>query len=654
MSSETLRGQRQKLTAAAKAIMWMPGGVQTITLDKGGKAHTITVQVDRDTASTMQRDLEGKLTASEHRPFFDFAHDEKLAAAWPTSFEWRDEPPGVYATVEWSDSGLKAVDGKDYRAFSPAFYANTTRGTPDKPARVTGAPMSMGGLVNDPAFKTILPLWARAGAPSTHNNRRQYNMTDTELAKLQAKRTELAESLETLKATNTTPKQDLADAEAELYGIDLQIENAKLQAKVAKQEEAELKAREANAEALVLQAVASGQIPSRDEAMRAEWKKLLTDDPSKAVLLAARPHSPALAYRRATQHASIETGQEDIRDALHAYACERNPRERGKLFASRISKRINEVLEMDSDTVLRGANTLGTVAGELILQRSLEYFRVRYPLLGRIATDFSAEPCVFNKEINTRVVSQVGATAYNTSTGYAVENTTTTDVPITIDQHYSSQVSFNANEQASTFRMLFEEQVPAMIDGLAKTMCDQLLAIITTTNFTNITTAAAVDFDRTTVLEIGDALDTRGVPSGNRTLLLNGTYYVALMGDSAIVSLGSNQQSGIITGDTLPDVGGFGVLKVPALPTTGNLTGFALNKAALVIATRLPNDYSTAIPGATGGGVVGTVTDPMTGLSMMSVKFINHLLGASYMRFALMWGVAKGAATGGQFLRSSA
>jgi hypothetical protein len=74
----------------------------------------------------------------------------------------------------------------------------------------------------------------------------------------------------------------------------------------------------------------------------------------------------------------------------------------------------------------------------------------------------------------------------------------------------------------------------------------------------------------------------------------------------------------------------------------------------MVLATRLPTDYASVFPEASGGGSVVTVTNPDTGMSVALAKYIDHVKGQASMRVAIMYGVAKGQIAAGQILRSGA
>jgi hypothetical protein len=102
----------------------------------------------------------------------------------------------------------------------------------------------------------------------------------------------------------------------------------------------------------------------------------------------------------------------------------------------------------------------------------------------------------------------------------------------------------------------------------------------------------------------------------------------------------------------MPPVGGFDVVRAINLPGTGNLTGFGFRKDALVVATRLPEDYTRAFPGAAHGSV-SVVTNPDTGISVQKVDFVDHRLAKALSRIAWAYGVAKGNGLSGQRLVSA-
>lgn len=173
------------------AIMFMPAGDHTITPGAGEGSAEVTIRIDASTATILNASLK-KINAAiaPQRVFIDKEHEGKEATAWPEEFFWSQTPePGVYARVEYSELGKQLILGKVIRAFSPSFTTDAAlpkkilprqhivlaagkRGSAENPARVTGlAWPDVGTLTNNPAFRKILPLWAKsaAGARPTSN-----------------------------------------------------------------------------------------------------------------------------------------------------------------------------------------------------------------------------------------------------------------------------------------------------------------------------------------------------------------------------------------------------------------------------------------------------------------------------------------------------
>lgn len=275
-------------------VMVFPAGVHKIVASRAGEPVTATVSIGPEAARAMQASLQAHLAAGPQKPWFDFDHANGPASAWPIGFEWRDAPtPGVYAKVEWSKAGKEAIEGKMYRAFSPVFHVDKST-----PAKVTGAPLNMGALVNAPAFREISPIWAQARQQKEGNNK----MTEQELAALQARNTELESENKALKASANTAALE-AKHNTAIAAKDSEItllKNEVTTLKAAAQERAKN-----DAKAAVSAAVARGALPPKDEAIQAKWRSLIEADPSNAELLGKLQGNPAL---QASTTASLAAG----------------------------------------------------------------------------------------------------------------------------------------------------------------------------------------------------------------------------------------------------------------------------------------------------------------------------------------------------------
>jgi len=403
------------------------------------------------------------------------------------------------------------------------------------------------------------------------------------------------------------------------------------------------------ARAAVQAATMRGALPPQNTDLHEQWQRLIEQEPAHAALLAALPSHPALGTVVTAASGSASVVADDSRRVLQAYAAARPGGERGAIWARDLRARVAR----GDESVIQAANSLGTLVGDLVTQRALDLLKLRFPVLNRISTDFSPENAAFNQTIRTRIRTVPGVTDYSPATGYATSDVTSTDVNVTLNAHKAVQIAFTANDLASTRRMLFGEQEEGIHYALGKSLVDALYALLAPVTFPAKTIQALAGFGRATVVSMARDLSKRGVPTTHRTLLLYSDYFAALASDSALVSLAAYQRPELITSYQLPNVAGFDIYEAVNLPPTGNLTGFGFSPDALILATRLPNDYTTVFPGATGGGITTVVTNPDTGMSVMLVQYLNHQLGQAVMRVAFMFGVAAGQTPSGQLLVSA-
>lgn len=685
-------------SAVDNMLMWMPGGVHHIKPGLGDNAKAdIWVKVDKESAKEVQASFEAfSKEYAPQRAFFDKEHEAKDATAWPTEFVWMDSPkPGIYARCEFTKLGRELIDGKVQRGFSPTFFTDAElpkrtsiragetyavkaggKGSRENPARITDIHFpSAGGFTNFPAFRNNLPLWAKhAGATSTATTTPKNMKTKAELeAEIQRLSAEVAE----LTAADQND-QSVADGilqknnEIELAKAQLTAREA-VDAKEALEKEV-MATRRAKAQEAVATAVKRGAIPAKDSALQASWVEQCTQDPDKMLPLLARIPStaayaaPSMQWEsrpRTTITASISReSNERVLSELNAICARQGKaselpygqrKEVAKEFATLYAREIRARLDEGDEIPLKAGNSLGTLAQTLVATRTLELLTKELPLLRSITTDFSDQIVSYGDSLKTRIVGIPTVQTYNTTTGWpTTSDVTTTDVTITYNQFKGVPVTFLGHEISGTVRRLFDEIAPAQAYALGNNMVDYVFSLITSGNFTNTATNAALpDFGRSTVIDMGTALRLRGVPAGpgNRTLIVNSDYYGGLLKDLTVSEMGTNMRPEIITNNILPNLAGFQVIDTPTLPSTGNLAGFAFSKSALVLASRLSADYVSAIPGS-GNGNLTVVTTP-SGFSANLVQYVNHGSGASVSRLEVIYGASAGQNDAGQRLVSA-
>jgi len=570
-------------------ILYLPAGTSRIHAGSDTEAGFHgDVTVDAAVAARLQAALLA-LRAARHRAWIDADHSNGAALGDVRELRWQ-EGLGILARVDWTPAGERALREKAYASFSPAFLLDRASSRPS--GLVHGE--AVGALVNAPAFGARLQIIAAAAAPQPPINQ---------------------------PATATQPAMNKI---AEALGLSAE-----------------------STEEQIIAAIAALKDGAKKEEITAALAKAKAEaEAAKVEATRAKQEADTLRIA-ATARATSEPG---LLENLKAYA-KAEPTTRRRILAS---SRLRQDLKASGEGMkILAANSLGTLVGDLVLQSALPLLKLQFPILGHISTDFSDASVQFGQIIKSRIRSIPTVVDYNTTTGYATSDAATVDVPVTIDAHKAVQIAFNANETASTNRDLFGEQVEGISYALGKALVDALYANITAANFTATATTIAVgSMDRKTMVKLAKALTGRGVPLLNRFCLLNQDYYEALANDATILNLAAHQKPELITGYQLPPIATLTPIEAPNLITTGNLTGFAGTPDALVVATRLPNDYTIALPGASNGSI-STITNADTGISLAVTQFVDHTLGRAVWRAALMYGTAKGQIQSGQRLTSA-
>lgn len=295
------------------------------------------------------------------------------------------------------------------------------------------------------------------------------------------------------------------------------------------------------------------------------------------------------------------------------------------------------------------ANTLGTLASAVVIQRALELTFTKRPILSAISLDLSDQRCAFNQAILSRIYTVPAVNNFGTG---AVDRGDT-DVSVTIDKFKEVHHAFTPQELSSTDRNLVDESAEPIAVAIANHMVDAISALWIAGNFANSTTVAVAATNYSTIVTLRKALTGRGAPD-NRFIAGNADVYEKWLNDTTVIAALNNDNNGgaIMTG-VLPNVAGFNIYEYPGLPTTGNMTAFAASKDSAVLATRLPKDPREVLPNAPFPGAMGVITEPRTGLSVLVNEWIDPSTLKANVRLIWMYGLAKGNGNNGQILKSA-
>jgi phage I-like protein len=672
-----------------KELCWMPSGATSIVASRAnGEAWDGTVVCDEIGCNRVMADFAAARTGNV-RVWLDESHKNEAAVADITAMRW-DPALGIMAEVKWTAFGARLLRERQYTSFSPSFYVDLESG------RVSGVVTghASGGLTNSPAFGAAMPalIAARmagskpnaesAGAlPGTNNTTADpmkekllkilasmgvtppADATDEKLLELVTEHAAKRDSASEL----TALKAALAELKAKADKPETAAAVADLKKVVDALQAAAVQARKDKVASAVQAAIDRGAIAKDDKTTIEFWTKIAEANDEALAQLNAMKGAKApegevtipTEAQIAASRAQIEITDVKLVEALKAYAKQdsrssEGRRMRAKIYASHIGRVFKGADSRFALGPILASNTLGSLAGDLIVQRALTLLKYAFPALTAFSTDFSDASVKFNQDIVSRIRTVPTSANFVPGSGYATNNITTTDVPVKIDQHKGVEISFDANELASTDRDLFGEQVEGAHQRIGLDITDTLYALITVANFANESVCAANSFNRAAIAELAGELYSRGVSGMNQALLLNNEYFGQLQSDAAIVALGSYQRPELITEYMLPRMAGmqpYHAITLDDDPATEgqDLVGFGGTPDSLLVATRVPNDYAAALPGAS-NGAVSVVTNPDTGISVQLVQYVDHNLAAAYWRVAYMWGVAVGQANSGQRL----
>jgi hypothetical protein len=313
------------------------------------------------------------------------------------------------------------------------------------------------------------------------------------------------------------------------------------------------------------------------------------------------------------------------------------------------------------------ANSLGTTVASLIIQEALDIVFTERPLLNNISLnmrdlDGGVATAKKGQALITRLITVPGVDNF----GDAASAHTTTDVSVTMNDFKQILHTFTAAEISSTDRDYIRESARPIAIAMGNYFVDTIAALWTIGNFPNRTGADAVangstatktikgaGWDYTHLTTVGATLDKSGVHAPGRFYAGNSDVYGSLLNDTRIVAALNNPDnaSAIKTG-RLPDVNGFALAKYPALPTTGNLVGFAGTKDSTAFAVRPPRDPATILTNAQFPGNSTYIQEPKSGLTVRLDEWIGTDL-TSNIRICWLQGAAVGNPTNGQLIVSA-
>jgi len=290
------------------------------------------------------------------------------------------------------------------------------------------------------------------------------------------------------------------------------------------------------------------------------------------------------------------------------------------------------------------ANTFATLNTDLMAQETLKAVVRQFPLLRSVGTNF-APSALYGQTVKVSLAAEVSAQDYDTTNGYVSQDSTNSEIDVTLDKHIHVTRKLNVEEAHSTDMDLIGQYSELDAASIVKSMVANLFGKIVNPavpTATQQTVAGIGDFGRDTLVDINTALRKRDVHSVGRYLVLNPEYYGALTKDATLIDGDRNPGNGIVQSSEVFTADGTSIQYYNGLADNGeNLAGFSGVSDSFAIAQRIPTLAGFNAPGL--GNFTETIaTEATSGLSMSVVEYIDPQKGTYERSYRLMFGTAIG------------
>ena len=239
--------------------------------------------------------------------------------------------------------------------------------------------------------------------------------------------------------------------------------------------------------------------------------------------------------------------------------------------------------------------------------------RVSVPLYGNITTTTFTQA--------TTVMEQTGGTV--------------SAVTVTLDERFITPVDLTHQQLLESSTTRFDRFTTQMAKSISKTILQDILSIVTTVNFGEMTTTLkSSSWALAQLITARKAMKTAGVED-DMSLVTNLGIEAALLGDTT-VPLWRNQMNGdVLESGRLPKVMGFDIYSSSVFPTNSiSLNAFACQPDAIAVAFRgiqeeLPDaEYETVLP----------LVDDETGLSLLLTRHWSRAQGKWFINMHCLYG----------------
>lgn len=288
--------------------------------------------------------------------------------------------------------------------------------------------------------------------------------------------------------------------------------------------------------------------------------------------------------------------------------------------------------------------TLTNIAEEIFSQSSLEGFTKKLASFTRFARNFSPEPGRRGDQVLVPLISTLTATTFNND--YTVGGGAMGVATINLNKHRIVSVDLTDTQYFSGSAADIERFGMQMGKSLATIVMQDILALVTTANFSSVTAVASTAFLEPQIRATRLALQQADAPD-ERVLILDSVPYDTLLGVTNFVNSQNFYDSTVSREGRIFRSYGFDFVELNGLFATGaSVMGFAATPDAIAIAMRYlapqkGHKYAQAYP----------LSDPETGFTIGYRDFYDEASGKRYMNLEALFGVSVGISNGGRIVK---
>lgn len=284
-------------------------------------------------------------------------------------------------------------------------------------------------------------------------------------------------------------------------------------------------------------------------------------------------------------------------------------------------------------------NTLTNTQNQIIADAAVLEFGSLLAPLRAFSLDMSPAPAQPGAKVTVPVFATKAATSFSGS--YAGADSTVTGVDVVLNQHLFASAHVTDREVAESSVDYLSNLGKQNGRGVAKGVLDYVFGLVTAANFGNAAgdklVQASSGFTAATVADLRQKAIAKGMVPSDCALVLNSTYFTALLKDTTLTSSMFGGPEAVRTGH-IPSLFGFrAVIEAPTLPANSeNLGGFVAAPQAIAVAFRYLRPYSTE-----GLADSGMVSDEATGATLGFRVIPEQLAGKTHYVTEALFGAAK-------------